>query len=130
MLFMQLAFGSDWPVVEVEGMLPIYAAVHRKAPTDPMESRWAPEESIDVGSALKLTPHGLHVLPTWMITWARSGEPRALPSMHHRKGRRLSHLLSIWHAFKWEKFEWSNVMRLLMFSTVRYEKRYTVWQVV
>lgn len=48
-----LAFGSDWPVVPLDPMLGIYAAVTRATLDGKHPDGWVPEERLTVGEALR-----------------------------------------------------------------------------
>jgi predicted amidohydrolase YtcJ len=53
-----LAFGSDWPVVPIDPMLEIQAAVHRRTASGQPEGGWLPEEGISVADALRAATWG------------------------------------------------------------------------
>lgn len=53
-----LAFGSDWPVVPIDPMLEMQAAVHRRAANGQPEGGWLPEEGISVADALTAATWG------------------------------------------------------------------------
>jgi predicted amidohydrolase YtcJ len=50
-----LAFGSDWPVVDLEPLAGVFAAVCRRGPGDgPEQGAWAAEEAVGVEEALRM----------------------------------------------------------------------------
>ncbi len=53
-----LAFGSDWPVVPIDPMLEIHAAVHRRTPGGEPEGGWLPAEAVSVADALAAATWG------------------------------------------------------------------------
>ena len=53
-----LAFGSDWPVVPIDPMLEIHAAVHRRTAQGEPEGGWLPAEGISVADALAAATWG------------------------------------------------------------------------
>ena len=53
-----LAFGSDWPVVPIDPMLEIQAAVRRQTPDGQPTGGWLPEESLPVADALAAATWG------------------------------------------------------------------------
>ena len=53
-----LAFGSDWPVVPIDPMLEIHAAVHRRTPDGEPEGGWLPAEGISIADALAAATWG------------------------------------------------------------------------
>ena len=53
-----LALGSDWPVVPIDPMLEIHAAVHRRTADGEPEGGWLPAEGISVTDALAAATWG------------------------------------------------------------------------
>ena len=53
-----LAFGSDWPVVPIDPMLEIHAAVRRQTPDGEPSGGWLPEEGLAVADALAAATWG------------------------------------------------------------------------
>ncbi|HYI66117.1 MAG TPA: amidohydrolase [Candidatus Limnocylindrales bacterium] len=53
-----LAFGSDWPVVPIDPMLEIHAAVRRQTPDGEPSGGWLPEEGVAVADALAAATWG------------------------------------------------------------------------
>ena len=62
-----LAFGSDWPVVPIDPMLEIHAAVSRRTPDGEPDGGWQPEEAVSVADALAAA--------TWGSAYAEHAEP-------------------------------------------------------
>ncbi len=54
----RIAFGSDWPVAELDPLLGIYAAVTRQDTSGQPVDGWFPEERISVGKAVELYTRG------------------------------------------------------------------------
>ena len=53
-----LAFGSDWPVVPIDPLLEIHAAVRRQTPDGEPSGGWLPEEAVSVADALAAATWG------------------------------------------------------------------------
>lgn len=53
-----LAFGSDWPVVPIDPLLEIHAAVHRRTPSGEPEGGWLPAEGVPIAHALAAATWG------------------------------------------------------------------------
>jgi predicted amidohydrolase YtcJ len=53
-----LAFGSDWPVVPIDPMLEIHAAVRRQTPSGEPSGGWLPAEAVSVADALTAATWG------------------------------------------------------------------------
>ena len=53
-----LALGSDWPVVPIDPMIEIHAAVHRRTPEGEPEGGWLPAEGVSVADALAAATWG------------------------------------------------------------------------
>jgi predicted amidohydrolase YtcJ len=53
-----LAFGSDWPVVPIDPMLELHAAVHRRTADGQPHGGWLPKEGVSVANALAAATWG------------------------------------------------------------------------
>ena len=53
-----LAFGSDWPVVPIDPLLEIHAAVRRQTPSGEPAGGWLPAEAVSIADALAAATWG------------------------------------------------------------------------
>ncbi len=53
-----LAFGSDWPVVPIDPLLEIHAAVNRRTPSGEPPGGWLPAEAVSIADALAAATWG------------------------------------------------------------------------
>jgi predicted amidohydrolase YtcJ len=53
-----LAFGSDWPVVPIDPLLEIHAAVRRQTPSGEPAAGWLPAEAVSIADALAAATWG------------------------------------------------------------------------